>query len=102
MSGAISSKGTWLLKDRKNVSIWAPELHYLKGNYWLTFCTDWAREGGVSGTGFLKSSTGKVEGPYELVNTDGPITPGHLDATFFQDDDGSGLLPQTAAAASRA
>ena len=82
-------KDTWLLKDRKNVSIWAPELHYIKGNYWLTFCTDWARQGGVSGTGFLKSSTGKVEGPYELVNTDGPITPGELDATFFQDDDGA-------------
>jgi hypothetical protein len=81
--------GTWLLKNRKNVSIWAPELHYIKGNYWLTFCTDWAREGGVAGTGFLKSSTGKVEGPYELVNTDGPITPGELDATFFQDDDGT-------------
>ena len=82
-------KGTWVLKDRKNVSIWAPELHYLKGNYWLTFCTDWAREGGVSGTGYLKSRTGKVEGPYELVNTGGPINPGHLDATFFQDDDGA-------------
>jgi len=82
-------KDTWLLKDRKNVSIWAPELHYIKGNYYLTFCTDWAREGGVSGTGYLKSTTGKVEGPYELVNTDGPIAPGQLDASFFQDDDGA-------------
>ena len=82
-------RDTWLLRDRKNVSLWAPELHYLKGNYWLTFCTDWAREGGVSGTGFLKSTTGRVEGPYELVNTDGPITPGELDASFFQDDDGT-------------
>jgi hypothetical protein len=82
-------KGTWLLKDRKTVSIWAPELHYIKGNYWLTFCTDWAREGGVSGTGFLRSSTRKVEGPYELVNTAGPITPGELDASLFEDDDGT-------------
>jgi hypothetical protein len=82
-------KGTWLLRDRKNVSLWAPELHYLKGNYWLTFCTDWAREGGVYGTGYLKSTSGRVEGPYELVNTDGPITPGQLDASFFEDDDGT-------------
>ncbi|HEY3321013.1 MAG TPA: family 43 glycosylhydrolase [Planctomycetota bacterium] len=83
-------KDTWLLKDRKgNISIWAPELHYIKGNYYVTFCTDWAREGGVSGTGYLKSTTGKVEGPYALVNTDGPINPGHLDASFFQDDDGA-------------
>jgi beta-xylosidase len=82
-------RDTWLLKDRKNVSIWAPELHFIKGNYYLTFCTDWARQGGVSGTGFLKSTTGKVEGPYELVNTDGPIRVGELDASFFQDDDGA-------------
>ena len=82
-------QGTWVLNGRKDVSIWAPELHYLKGNYWLTFCTSWARDGGVSGTGYLKSTTGKVEGPYELVNTGGPINPGHLDATFFQDDDGT-------------
>jgi hypothetical protein len=82
-------KDTWLLKDRKNVSIWAPELHFIKGNYYLTFCTDWARDGGVSGTGYLRSTTGKVEGPYELVNTDGPIRPGELDTSFFQDDDGA-------------
>ncbi len=82
-------KDTWPLKNRKNVAIWAPELHYIKGNYWLTFCTDWAREGGVSGTGLLRSTTHKVEGPYELVNTGGPITPGELDASFFQDDDGT-------------
>ena len=84
-------QGTWVLNNRvaKDVPIWAPELHFIKGTYWLTFCTGWAREGGQAGTGLLKSTTGKVEGPYELVNEEGPITPGHLDATLFQDDDGT-------------
>jgi len=84
-------EGAWVLNNRvrKDVPIWAPELHYIRGAYWLTFCTGWAREGGQAGTGLLKSTSGRVEGPYELVNKEGPITPGHLDATLFQDDDGT-------------
>jgi hypothetical protein len=76
--------GTWQ-KPVKNGhrAVWAPEIHYLKGTFWLTYCLNW--EGG--GTGVLKSTTGKPEGPYVDVKTDGPIT-SEIDASLFQDDDG--------------
>jgi hypothetical protein len=37
----------------------APEIHYLKGTFWLTYSIS------GEGTGLLKSQTGKAEGPYE-------------------------------------
>jgi hypothetical protein len=82
---------TWQLRNRKkeNLRIWAPELHYLEGNFWLTYCLSYPETPqGVSGTGILKSTTGKVEGPYVDIKTDGPLTPG-LDGSLFQDDDGA-------------
>lgn len=65
-------------------AIWAPELHYLKGTFWITYCVNWP--GG--GTGLLKSTTGKAEGPYTDVKKDGPLTR-EIDASLFQDDDGT-------------
>lgn len=64
-------------------AIWAPELHYLKGTFWIAYCVNWP--GG--GTGVLKSTSGKAEGPYVDVQADGPLTP-EIDASLFQDDDG--------------
>jgi len=62
-------------------AIWAPEVHYLKGTFWLTYCVNWP--GG--GTGILRSTTGRAEGPYADVEPNGPLTP-EIDASLFQDD----------------
>lgn len=69
-------KGVWFR------AVWAPELHYIGGNYYI--CTSIS---GV-GIGILKSKTGKPEGPYvHVVQTDGPIR-GSIDSTLFEDEDG--------------
>lgn len=67
--------------DRR--AVWAPELHFIKGTFWLTYCMNW--EGG--GTGLLKSTSGKAEGPYVDVKPDGPLTQ-EIDASLFQEDNG--------------
>jgi len=74
--------GTWQKKvvDGKR-AIWAPELHYFKGTFWLAYCVNYG------GTGVLKSTTGRAEGPYVDVKPDGPLT-GEIDASLFRDDDG--------------
>jgi xylan 1,4-beta-xylosidase len=81
---SIEKDGTWQkpIKDGHR-AIWAPELHYIKGTFWLAYCINWP--GG--GTGILKSTTGKAEGPYVDVKPDGPLT-SEIDASLFQDDDG--------------
>ncbi len=64
-------------------AVWAPEIHYIKNNYYICFsmCPD--------GIGMLKSSTGKPEGPYvNAFKEQGPIASG-IDPTLFEDDDGS-------------
>lgn len=70
--------------DEKGVTrraIWAPEIHYLKGTFWLAYCVNY------QGTGLLRSTTGKAEGPYVDVRPEGPITD-EIDASLFEDDDG--------------
>ena len=62
--------------------IWAPELHYLKGTYWICYSLGW---GSMSGS-LLKSTTGCPEGPYEDVS-DSPMFD-YIDATLFEDDNG--------------
>jgi len=66
-------------------AIWAPEIHYFKGTYWIAYCVNYG------GTGVLKSQTGKPEGPYVDVKKDGPLTR-EIDASLFADDDGSVYL----------
>jgi Glutaminase A six helical-hairpin domain/Domain of unknown function (DUF5127)/Glycosyl hydrolases family 43/Domain of unknown function (DUF4964) len=61
-------------------AIWAPELHYFKQTFWLAYCVNW--KGG--GTGILKSTSGKAEGPYVDVKPDGPLT-SEIDASLFQE-----------------
>lgn len=41
-------------------AVWAPEIHYLDGTFWITHCLN------ISGHGLLKSTSGKAEGPYEI------------------------------------
>ncbi len=80
--------GTWQKQwtEKNGVrrrAVWAPEVHYLKGNFYIAYSVT-----GL-GTGLLRSSTGKPEGPYADVNgTNGPLTRG-IDASLFVDDDGS-------------
>lgn len=80
--------GTWQKQwtEKNGVrrrAVWAPEVHYLKGNFYIAYSVT-----GL-GTGLLRSTTGKPEGPYADVNgTNGPFTLG-IDASLFVDDDGS-------------
>ncbi len=60
--------------------IWAPELHYINGTYWICYSLGW---GSMSGS-ILKSTTGKVEGPYEDVC--GKAIFDYIDATLFVDN----------------
>ena len=75
--------GTWQKEfhdDRR--ALWAPDIHYLKGTFWITFCMNFG------GTGLLKSTSGRAEGPYVDVHPQGPITD-KIDASLFEDDDGT-------------
>lgn len=60
--------------------IQAPELHYIKGAWWICFSVN------GQGTGLLKSTSGKPEGPYECHAR---MTARGGDASMFADDDGS-------------
>lgn len=73
----------------KKKPLWAPEIHYLKGTFWLTYSIPgWDGTGKNSGCGLLKSTTGKPEGPYEDVQPNERLGD-EIDASLFQDDDGS-------------
>ena len=76
---------TWqkkLLTDGSS-PIWAPELHYINGNYYICYSLGW---GAMNGS-ILKSATGLPEGPYEDVRSGAVFDA--IDSTFFADDDGS-------------
>lgn len=74
--------GTWQKqKHGENRALWAPEIHYIKGTFWLTHCMNYG------GTGLLKSTSGKAAGPYIDVHPAGPLTD-KIDASLFADDDG--------------
>lgn len=80
----------WYSGANPGVTVWAPEIHYLKGTWWIPYCA--TPEGHLNdllpkGLGLLKSISGNPEGPYRDVKTDAPLGLG-LDATLFQDDDG--------------
>ena len=85
---SIEKEGRWEknwanLHGQPARALWAPEIHYLKGNYYICLSMP---PGGIS---ILKSTTGKPEGPYvhTYANPDKPLM-GGIDPTFFQDDDG--------------
>ena len=72
---------TWQKKQGENQAIWAPEVHYFNNTFWIAYCMNY------QGTGILKSSSGKPEGPYADTKPDGPLT-SEIDASLFRDDDG--------------
>ncbi len=86
---SIEKDGIWE-KEWQNLhgkparALWAPELHYVKGNYFIVLSMP------PTGISILKSTTGKPEGPYihATTVTDKPFVRG-IDPTLFQDDDGS-------------
>lgn len=88
---SIENDGGWerAWRMRMGVSfraIWAPELHFIKGNYYI--CHSISR----AGLAILKSTTGKPEGPYRhAFSADEPLR-GGIDATLFADDDGAVYL----------
>lgn len=63
-------------------ALWAPEIHYFRGTFWIPYSMNY------TGTGLLRSTTGKAEGPYVDVKKGGPLTDG-IDGSIFQDDSGS-------------
>lgn len=69
-------------------SLWAPEIHYLKETFWLTYSMPgWDGTGKTSGSGLLKSLSGKAEGPYIDMHPNERLGD-EIDASLFQDDDG--------------
>ncbi|KMS56298.1 glycoside hydrolase [Novosphingobium barchaimii LL02] len=67
-------------------AVWAPEIHFINGNYYI--CHSISR----SGIAVLRSTTGKAEGPYvHAFSPDKPLRNG-IDATLFGDDDGAVYL----------
>ncbi|MGA2034564.1 MAG: family 43 glycosylhydrolase [Thermoguttaceae bacterium] len=75
------------LKAKK--PLWAPEIHYNKGTFWLTYSMPgWDGTGKTSGSGLLKSTTGKPEGPYQDVQPAERLGD-EIDASLFEDDDGT-------------
>jgi len=73
---------TWQKEIDGKLAIWAPEIHYMKGTFWLAYCAN------TGGTGLLRSTTGLASGPYEDIKPDGPLTD-QIDASLFEDLDGS-------------
>lgn len=68
--------------------LWAPEIHYLRGTFWLTYSMPgWDGTGKTSGSGLLRSTSGKVEGPYEDMHPAERLGD-EIDASLFEDDDG--------------
>lgn len=73
----------------KGCPLWAPEVHYRKGTFWLTYSMPtYTGEFKDSGSGLLKSTTGKAEGPYVDVSPNERLGD-EIDASLFEDDDGS-------------
>ncbi len=69
-----------------NRLFWAPELHYINGTYWLAFSVSAGKLGKNS---LLKSTSGRAEGPYEPAFPENRGVDQRIDASLFQDTDGS-------------
>lgn len=73
----------------KHQPLWAPEVHFLKGTFWLTYSLPgWDGTARTSGAGLLKSTSGRPEGPYADVQPNERLGD-EIDASLFQDDDGT-------------
>lgn len=70
-------------------AIYAPEIHYINGNYFITASLNWVFTSRLEDNGrtfLLRSKSGLPEGPYENVG-EGPLT-NRIDSSLFVDDDG--------------
>ncbi|WP_123535029.1 family 43 glycosylhydrolase [Halosimplex salinum] len=85
---SVDRQGTWQrqIQERDGAPfrpLWAPEIHYLRDTFWITYSIPWL------GNGVLKSTSGEARGPYEsAIEPDLPIS-GDIDASLFEDDDGT-------------
>lgn len=85
---SLDKEGTWEkawrpLHDKPCRAIWAPEIHFLRGNYFI--CLSIA----PTGISILKSVSGKAQGPYvHAFSPEKPIVNG-IDPTLFEDTDGT-------------
>lgn len=69
--------------------LWAPEIHFLKGTFWLTYSMPgWDDTPKTSGCGLLRSTTGRAGGPYVDVQPNERLGD-EIDASLFEDTDGS-------------
>jgi xylan 1,4-beta-xylosidase len=69
--------------------LWAPEVHCMKGTFWLTYSMPgWDGTARTSGSGLLRSVSGRPEGPYEDVQPAERLGD-EIDASLFEDDDGT-------------
>ncbi len=84
---SIEKDGTWQKEyDAKGRRpLWAPEVHFIKNNWYITYSMGTFDPIGIQ-TGLLKSTSGKVEGPYKDV-VEGPIVKG-IDGSLFEDTNG--------------
>lgn len=84
---SFEKDGTWEKKWRFHNgavrALWAPEIHYVKGNYYITHSMP------PGDRGLLKSTTGKPEGPYVNALTDDGKWNTDIDGSLFEDEDGS-------------
>lgn len=63
-------------------ALWAPEIHYIKNNYFITISMP------PGDRGLLKSTTGKPEGPYVNALANDEKWDTDIDASLFEDEDG--------------
>ena len=69
----------------QNPQYWAPDIYYINGTWWIAYALAYNGWGTING--MLKSTSGRVTGPYKEVRT-GPLTK-QIDPGLFQADDGS-------------
>lgn len=69
-----------------NRLFWAPELHYVKGTYWIAFSISAGDQGKNN---LLRSTSGRAEGPYEFALPGNQGVDQHIDSSLFEDSDGS-------------
>jgi beta-xylosidase len=84
----LDKEGTWEkpwrdLHGKPCRAIWAPELHFIRNNYYI--CLSIA----PTGISILRSTTGKPTGPYVHAFSPGKPIVNAIDPTLFEDTDGS-------------
>ncbi|NQX59728.1 family 43 glycosylhydrolase [Paenibacillus qinlingensis] len=77
---SLEKDGTWQKASEGSNGICSPEIHYVKGAFWITYGL---KEGG---TGLLRSLSASVQGPFRDM---GKITDDGQDASLFEDEDGA-------------